>query len=127
MRALLVLAVVVAAACGGKQSSAPTASSAPIENAQPAPPPDAAPLSFNEQAMATMRQFADDMCKCTTPDCVQQVANQMTEWSQKMANDPQAAQMKMTEAEEKEATQIGTRMGECMQKAMSASGSGATP
>ena len=125
MRALLVLAVVVAAACGGKQSSPPA--TAPIDNAQPAPPADAAPLSFNEQAMASMRQFADDMCKCTESACVQQVADRMTQWSQKMANDPQAAQMKMSEAEEKEATEIGTRMGECMQKAMSASGSGATP
>lgn len=125
MRALLVLAVVVAAACGGKQASPPA--TAPIDNAQPAPPPDAAPLTFNEQAMATMQQFADDMCKCSTEDCVRQVADRMTEWSQKMANDPQAAQMKMSEAEQQQATQIGTRMGECMQKAMSASGSGATP
>jgi len=74
--------------------------------------------------MMAMRRFANEICACTTSDCARQVSDRMTKWSQeaprKNAGKPPT---KMTDAETKEATEIGTRMSECMVKAMSA-GSG---
>jgi hypothetical protein len=71
------------------------------------------------EAMAKMREFGDKMCQCKDSACAQGVSDEMTKWSMEMAktdDDPP----KMSEEEIKEATEIGTRMGECMVKAMSA-------
>ena len=68
-------------------------------------------------AMSMMHAFKDEMCACTDTRCAQRVSDDMTKWGQEQANnkwDPP----KMTEADTKEATEIGTEMGECMQRAM---------
>jgi hypothetical protein len=68
-------------------------------------------------AMAKMGEFKDQMCACKDSDCAKRVSDDMTVWSQKMAAE-QKNPPKMTEADMKRATELGTRMGECMQAAM---------
>lgn len=69
------------------------------------------------EAMAKMAAFRDAMCACNDADCAQRVANDMTTWSQQMAATTRRPPT-MTEADQAEATQLGTEMGQCMQKAM---------
>jgi hypothetical protein len=71
-----------------------------------------------QEAMAKMREFTDKMCQCTDAECAKKVSDDMVTWSQEMAKEEEPP--KMTEDEIKEATEIGTRMGECMTKAMTA-------
>jgi hypothetical protein len=67
------------------------------------------------EAMAKMAGFRDAMCACKDQTCANDVVRQMTEWSQQEVSKP-GRQPVMTEADQKEAVQIGTAMGECMQK-----------
>lgn len=115
MRTLVIAVVLVSVACGGGQSASPPPP--PVSNSVAAAPPDAAPPSATEQAMATMRRFTDEMCACTTAECAKQVSDQLTEWSVKMAKE-ETEPPPMTEAEQKQATELGTQMGECMMRAM---------
>jgi len=71
------------------------------------------------EALAKMREFTESMCQCKDSACAQKVSDDMTKWSQEMMKEEEEPP-KMTEQEIKEATEIGTRMGECMQKAMMA-------
>ncbi|HVK85598.1 MAG TPA: hypothetical protein VM513_15870 [Kofleriaceae bacterium] len=68
------------------------------------------------EAMGKMKGFADAMCACKDTACATKVSDEMTAWSQTMAKD--APDTKPTEAQMKEMTEVSTRMGECMQKAM---------
>lgn len=68
-------------------------------------------------ALNKMRKFTDDMCACKDTACAQKVSDEMTKWSQEMVSSDKTPP-KMTEADTKEAQEIGTRMGECMQRAM---------
>jgi hypothetical protein len=74
--------------------------------------------------MAKMQEFTDAMCKCTDQACAQKVADGMTQWGQQMEKSD--APPKFSDAETKELTSVGERMGGCMQKAMSP-GSGSKP
>jgi hypothetical protein len=114
VRTACLLGAVLLVACGGSQ---PSAGSAPLANtAQPAPP-DARLPSRKEQAIATLERFADSMCRCTDVDCAQQVSDDMTLWAQDQValNEDD---LRMTEQEQRHATQIATRLAECMQGAM---------
>src|SRR3954447_6561504 len=71
------------------------------------------------EAMAKMSEFKDEMCKCKDAKCAQDVSDKMTKWSQDQAK-TQKEPPKMDEATQKKATEIGTQMGDCMQKAMGA-------
>jgi hypothetical protein len=70
-----------------------------------------------------MSKFADDMCACKDSPCAQGVADAMTKWGQDMTKNAHQPP-KMTEQETKDFTQLGERMGKCMQAAM---GGGSTP
>ena len=73
------------------------------------------------EAMAAMTEFRNQMCACKDAKCAEKVSNGMVEYAKAHANDNYD---KMTEAQLKRATEIGTAMSECMTKAM---GMGGTP
>lgn len=68
-------------------------------------------------AMAKMSELKDKMCACKDPDCAKTVSDEMTAWSQAQAT-KQKEPSKLSEADQKKATELGIAMGECMQKAM---------
>jgi hypothetical protein len=68
------------------------------------------------------------MCACADAACAQKVSDEMVAWSQDMAKKyDNASTPTMTEDEQKQAQEIGTRMGSCMTKAMGASSGGGNP
>jgi hypothetical protein len=72
-------------------------------------------------AMAKMKEFRDEMCKCKDAKCAQDVSDKMTKWGQEQSKN-QKEPPKMNEADTAEAQKIGKEMGECMTKAMGAGG-----
>ncbi|MEO8553021.1 MAG: hypothetical protein ABI678_23775 [Kofleriaceae bacterium] len=111
MRSLLIAFLI---GCG---SSPPPP--APVANTPPPPPPpDAAPSSpRGEAAVAKLNEFADTMCKCTTKACAQKVSDDMAKWGQELTQTTSPDEQ-MTDAQTQQATAIGQRLGECVQKAM---------
>ena len=73
-------------------------------------------------AMAKMTEFKDKMCACKDADCAKKVNDEMNTWSQEQAKN-QKEPVKLSDADQKKATEIGTQMAECMQKATAAAGS----
>ena len=129
---LLVLASAFAVgACGGGAQKPAPAEPEQIGNRQPdttpaAAPAPATPASDSEVALAKMREFTAKMCACADMTCAQHVSEEMTEWSQAFAK-RQTDPVKMSEEQTQSAVEIGTKMGECMQKAMSAGAQPAQP
>ena len=80
------------------------------------------------EAMAKMKEFRDEMCKCKDAKCAQDVSDKMTKWGAEQSK-TQKEPPKMNEADTAEAQKIGKEMGECMTKAMGAGGAmgGGTP
>lgn len=70
------------------------------------------------EAMAKMAEFRDKMCACKDADCAKKVSDEMTQWSQEEASKATRERPMMTEDDQKKAIEIGTQMGECMQRAM---------
>jgi len=68
------------------------------------------------EIMAKLTEFKDQMCACTDPACATKVSEAMTKWNQDVGKD--MSSMKMTEEDNKKATEIAAKMGECTQKAM---------
>lgn len=68
-----------------------------------------------------MTGFADRICACGDAKCVEQVAQDMTRWSQEMEANQDAD--KLSDEQTKEASQIAERMSNCMQQVLSGSGS----
>jgi hypothetical protein len=123
----------VLAACGGGSKQAPPPAEPVAQGSAVQATPATArkePQTSVARAMAKMHEFADAMCACHDTPCAQQVADAITQWSTEEAK-REDMNYKLTEAEEKEATALGTRMGECMQTAIKAgsgaAGGGATP
>lgn len=117
----------VLGACGGGSKSAAqepvgTSDGQALSNTQPPAPEPAPPPTPAQRAMAKMEELAGKMCACKEAECAKSVSNEMTRWSQEMANEVKNEPVKMSEEDMKRATEIGTRMGECMQKAMEAGG-----
>lgn len=119
MRAFLVCAALTACWSGSRQEAA---APQPIENSSPpppvvssvrSPPPRRTP---NEEALDRMRELESALCACQDMTCVQRVSEDMTQWSQELSQ--RGEQLKLTDEETKQATEIGMRMGECMQRAM---------
>jgi len=73
-----------------------------------------------EAALKEMERFRDEMCACKDSPCAQHVADEMGKWAQEQAKSQEEAPH-MTDEDTKRATAIGEEMGQCMQKAMSAS------
>lgn len=74
--------------------------------------------STGVDATAKMTELKDKMCACKDADCARKVSDEMTAWSQQHAKNQK--DQKMSEADQKRASELGTQMGECMQKAMTA-------
>jgi hypothetical protein len=72
-----------------------------------------------ERAMRAMSKFKDQMCGCKDAKCAQDVADEMTKWSQEMSKSMKEPP-KMADDDIKRAAAIGEEMGRCMQAAMSA-------
>jgi hypothetical protein len=118
-RTALMMGSLLLAACGGGNKPAPqpvVANDPSSTTAEPAPPP---PMTETEVAMAKMAEFETAMCACKDADCAKLVSDQMTAWSMEMAKVAKEP-VKLSEAEMKRATEMGTHMGECMQAAMGA-------
>lgn len=113
-----VASLLLLAACW-RGSGAPSEEPAPIANKQPESPP---PLREQaETPMGALERFTNEMCQCTTSECATQVSNDLTTWAQAFARDNPDSSKDLDEAEQKRATELATRMGECMVKAMSSS------
>lgn len=119
-----VLALVVVAACGGRskpaaQEPTPAPTSAretqALSNTQPA-----SAQSQNEAVIAKMEEFAAQMCACKASDCAKKVSSDVTVWSQQMAQQ-QSEPVTMSEEEMSRATELGSRMSECMMTALGTS------
>ncbi len=68
-------------------------------------------------AIAKLGEFKDAMCKCTDKACAEKVSGELTKWSQEHKEKP-----KMSEAEDKAATETALKMADCQQKAMGTGG-----
>lgn len=111
------LAVVLFIGCGGK---AKPAEPEPMSNTQIEATPAAAPVLHPDDVIGQMQRFMDQMCECPNGDasCAKAVSDRMTTWAEEQARKPETPR-KLTDEEMRRATDIGTRMGECMQAAMS--------
>lgn len=114
-----VVIVVLVSACW--RSPPPAAPSA-----EPASPPiqvrsnARTPLSDAELAMQAMEEFTDRFCNCNDAQCAQIVMEDMTRWSQDMSG-RNTEPPKLNDDEARRAAEIGERMAQCMQNAMSGS------
>jgi hypothetical protein len=70
-----------------------------------------------EDAMRVFEKLTGEMCQCRDSVCATQVSDELTRWGTAMQKEWQPPP-KLTEAQLKRATALGTRMGECMSKAM---------
>jgi hypothetical protein len=70
------------------------------------------------EAMAAMTRFKNEMCQCSTSECVQKVSDEMTKWGMDQSRD-QAEPPPMSEDEMKSFTALGDEMGRCMQRTLS--------
>lgn len=78
---------------------------------------DLTTVTYVAQELAKMSEFTGEMCACKTAECAERVADNMTRSSQEMAKihrDPP----RMTEDETRRATELGDKLGKCMQVAM---------
>ena len=73
--------------------------------------------SLLEEAMTAMRGFADRMCACKDSQCAQQVSDEMTKWGQELSKREHELRA-MSEADQQRASELGEKMGKCMQTAM---------
>lgn len=80
--------------------------------------------SSDAETIAKLTELADAMCACQDAACAKRVSEQMTAWSQQQTAD-QHGLPQMTEADQKRAMELGTKLGGCMQKAMAAGGGAA--
>lgn len=67
-------------------------------------------------ALKKMTEFKDQMCACKDTACTTKVSDDMTKWGQEQAKNSHPASA--DEETMKKMTEVGTKMGECMQKAM---------
>ena len=67
-----------------------------------------------DDTMAAMIRFKDAICACKDANCVKGVSDDMVEYSKVHAG----KEARMTDAQNKLSTQIGTAMSACMTKAM---------
>ena len=107
------LALVLVVACG---SSRPAP--APVAN-QSAPPADARPDAASPM-MAASRALTDAMCRCADVAdqqqaiaCMQKVGDDAAAWTR---DHPELADYKLTDAEMRDAQQLGDRMTKCVAK-----------
>lgn len=75
-----------------------------------------------DRVIATFEGYTDEMCACTTADCAQAVSSRMSTWATELAKqEPQPHPGDIDHETMERMTKIGTRMGECMQTAVTPS------
>lgn len=84
----------------------------PVRPRVQAPPPRQIDV-----VMDRFEQFADEMCNCQDNTCAQAVADEMTRWSQEQARSHDEPS-EMGPEDQQRAMEIGERMGDCMQNAI---------
>ena len=115
------LLVAVAACWGARPDAAsPRTPPPPIERApQTYVPPHRAvgrvPLTDFEEAVTRLNDYTDEMCRCADSSCTSAVMNDISLWGQTWQE--QHKEWKATEEENKQITEIATRLMECMQRA----------
>jgi hypothetical protein len=77
------------------------------------------------EALDKMQAFTDRMCQCKDAKCANEVSDAITKWAEEMSKQFKEPP-KMSEADQKRASDIGERMGKCMQEAIAASAPPAT-
>ena len=112
----IVVGLVLVAACW--RSSPPPPVEPPTVAQAPQFHPRRAPPARELSVLDRFDQFADDMCRCKDWNCAQQVAEDMTLWSQETAKEQ--ADPGPSPDDKQRAAEIGTRIGECMKSAMTA-------
>jgi len=70
-------------------------------------------------AMAKMGEFKDQMCACKDKACADKVQESMNKWSAENAKNAGDKPEKPSDEDMKKMTEVGTKYGECMTKAMS--------
>src|SRR5688500_10580324 len=74
------------------------------------------------EATAKLQEFTNQMCQCHDATCAQKVSDELTKWAQDMAKrHPSPPPGTPTEQQQKDITAIAEKLGNCMQKAMTAS------
>jgi len=76
----------------------------------------AAGAAAGAASLKKMSDFTDQMCACKDTACATKVSDDMTKWGTEQAKD--SASMATDEETTKKMTDLATKMGECMQKAM---------
>ncbi len=71
-----------------------------------------------QRVIAQFEHFTDEMCTCTDTACAQAVNQRMTTWATEMSKEDPRPARDIDKATMEHMTQIGMRMGECTQKAM---------
>ena len=70
-----------------------------------------------EAAFEKFSEFTDEMCTCADQACAMAVSDKLSKWAETQArsgHDPKPSNEQMRRMQE-----LGTRLGECMAKAMS--------
>lgn len=70
------------------------------------------------EAMAKMGEFKDKMCGCKDKACADKVQDEMNKWSAENAKNAGDKPEKPSDEDMKKMTEVGTKYGECMAKAM---------
>ncbi len=119
---LRVAVLLLVAACWSGASTPPPVEPAPVANTQT----DAPPLREQEETpMMALERFTNEMCLCATPECATQVSNDLTTWAQGFTRDNPDSSKELSDADQKRAAELATRMGECMMQAMTSTPSAA--
>ena len=71
-----------------------------------------------DEAIATMGVFRDDMCKCTTKDCADEVTEALTRWGQLLAGNQHWTRDIVTDDHTQRMAAVTEAMTKCMTTAM---------
>lgn len=112
--------LLVLAGCWTNSTTAPQSPTEPSPTrAASSPPPRAPEPSSQEKMLHALGDFADQMCACTDVACAQQVADDMTAFSAEVARStPTDDSYQLDDEQARRMAEVGTRMGECMQRAL---------
>jgi hypothetical protein len=119
MRFLMLLAVAIGAACGGKT----TTTHEPIGNTAP-PTAKPNPVDAPKPACATrvacaieaFEGFTTTMCTCKDKACADDVQQRFTKWGEEMAKDAKSDDGKISSEDTKRMSHVAARYAECYTK-----------
>jgi len=74
--------------------------------------------AMTKGVIAKMEEFSDRMCGCKDAACAKSVNDDMTKWANAEMEKKHSQRPRLSVEQTKRVTEVGTRMGECMMKAM---------